>query len=226
MTEKLDEGAGKINYFFRLDYRTGAVTSKITQERVQVVPALGWRKLKDALTRHFDYRASLMMSLIGASVGSSFAEEIMTDTADPEALAKHMSDVATAAGWGVFSMIGDMRYGSKCVVTVANCVFCDESQLGCSTTPQCDFLVGLVKAMLDRVYGTPHRIREEKCTAMGDPVCQLAVQECDGKEVCPECNNPLFCEWPLHPVRRARSDGKTEEIPSEGGEVVLDRLAR
>ena len=161
--------------FFRLDYKTGAVFNRITEERVQVIPAVLWKVLRKRLAGDFRERAPAINSKIGFVLGSSFAEQIMEHIGDPEILLKRMSEMAASAGWGVFSILGDTRYGSKLTVTVANCTFCDDR--GLSDSPQCDFLLGVIKGMTDIVFGTPHRVSEVECAAMGECVCQVEVEE-------------------------------------------------
>jgi predicted hydrocarbon binding protein len=183
----------KMDDFFTLNFRTGAVHNQLTDERVHVIPALRWKRLREKLAREFGEQAPLIMSYIGSSLGSSFAEELIANISDPEALARHLSDVSAAAGWGILSMIGDTRYGSRYLVTVTNCIFCEKE--GRAESPRCDFLVGAVKGMADSIYGTPHKVWEERCEAMGESVCQLVVEECSATEVCEECRNSRFCEW-------------------------------
>jgi predicted hydrocarbon binding protein len=186
-------GAAKIEDILSLDYRTGSIYNKMTEARVQVIPILRWRKLKDNLMREFRHKAPPIMSLVGSTLGASVAEEMMAKISEPEALVRYLSDMLASLGWGVFSMVGDTRYGSRFVVSVANCGFCDKEDL--SDSPQCDFLVAALKGMADTVYGTPHRVREERCAAKGDSVCQFEVEECDQFQFCTECNNWKFCDF-------------------------------
>ncbi len=165
----------------------------MTEERVQVIPILPWRKLKDNLTREFRHQAPPIISLVGSTLGASVAEEMMAKISDPEALVKYLSDMLASSGWGVFSMVGDTRFGSKFVVSVANCGFCDKEDLAYS--PQCHFLMAALKGMADTVYGTSHRVSEERCAAMGDSVCLFEVEECGDFEACSECKNQKFCDF-------------------------------
>jgi predicted hydrocarbon binding protein len=143
---------------------------------MQILPAVRWSKLKEVLSQEIDEYAPLALTVIGSALGSTFVERMMDEVGDPEALAKHLADLATAAGWGVVSMTGDVRYGSRYVVTVANCAFCEKEEL--ASTPQCSFLEGILKGMAGRVYGTPHKVSEERCSAMGEALCQFTVEEC------------------------------------------------
>ena len=72
-------------------------------------------------------------------------------------------------------MTGDIRYGSRFTVAVANCVFCEKEEL--ASTPQCGFLEGILKGIADRVFGTPHKVLEERCAATGEALCQFIVEE-------------------------------------------------
>jgi len=173
--------AGRLDEFYRLDYRTGAIFNQLTEERVQIIPSVLWKVLRRRLAEEFREKAPVIDSEIGAVLGSSFAEQIMEHISDPEVLLKRMSEVGAAAGWGVFTILGDTRYGSKLTVTVANCAFCDKQ--GLSDSPQCDFLVGVIKGITETVFGTPHRVSEVECSAMGECVCQVEVEE-TSEELC------------------------------------------
>jgi len=121
---------------------------------------------------------------IGLPLGSSFADEMMQHISDPVVLMRRLTDMAAAAGWGILSVVGDLQYGSQLTVTAANCVFCDNQEM--STSPQCDFLVGTVKGIVDRVYGAPHEVWEESCAAMGDSACQTIAEESTDELMSPD----------------------------------------
>jgi predicted hydrocarbon binding protein len=167
--------AARLEEFYRLDYKTGAVLNQLTEERVQVIPVVLWKVLRQRLAEEFREKALAIDSEIGSILGSSFSEQIMEFISDPEMLLKRMSEIAAAAGWGVFSILGDTRYGTKFTVTVANCAFCDNQ--GLSDSPQCDFLIGVIKGITETVFGTPHRVSEVECAVMGECVCQIEVEE-------------------------------------------------
>ena len=159
----------KLTDFYRLDYRIGAVFSEVTEGRVQLIPAGTWKVLRARLVHDFEERGPLAMFEIGLPLGSSFADEMMQHISDPVVLVRRLT------GWGILSVVGDLQYGSQLTVTAANCVFCDNQEM--STSPQCDFLVGTVKGIVDRVYGAPHEVWEESCAAMGDSACQTIAEE-------------------------------------------------
>ena len=168
-------GSPKLTDFYRLEYRTGAVFNEVTEGRVQLIPAGTWKVLRARLVLDFEERGPLAMFEIGFTMGSSFADEMMKHISDPVVLVKRLTDMAAAAGWGILSVVGDLQYGSQLTVTAANCVFCESQDM--STSPQCDFLVGSIKGILDRVYGAPHKVWEERCAAMGDSACQTIAEE-------------------------------------------------
>jgi predicted hydrocarbon binding protein len=184
----------KIDDFFTLDLRTGAIFNQLTEQRVQVIPVLRWAKLKEELYRQFSEKAQLIISIIGFNLGGSLAEESMAQISEPVALTKFLSDVMASAGWGVFSFTGDTQYGSKLVISVANCGFCDkENEL--SALPQCDFLGAALKGIADKVYGTPHKVREDRCAAKGEVLCQFEIEECEDYKFCDECRSLKYCEF-------------------------------
>ena len=171
-------GAVALDDFYKLDFKTGAVFNEMTGERVQVLPAILWKELRARLEKGFRGKAQAINSEIGSILGSAFADQFMKRVSDPEVLVERMAEVAAAAGWGIFSTSGDTRYGSSFTVTVANCAFCDGE--GLADSPQCDFLVGVVSGIAERVYGTPHRVLETGCTALGECVCRVEVEETGG----------------------------------------------
>ncbi len=165
----------KMDDFFKLDYRTGSLTNQLTNERMEVFPVIQWAKLKERLTKEIDEYAPLALAIIGSMLGSAFVGELMDEIGEPEILMKHLADLAAASGWGVISMTGDVRYGSKYVVAVANCVFCEGAEL--ASNPRCNFVEGILKGIADSVFGTPHKVREERCAAAGEALCQFVVEE-------------------------------------------------
>jgi hypothetical protein len=68
-----EQGISKSNRLmndFTLHYKTGAIINQLTAERDQVVPALRWNKLEEALTSEFQEKSTRIMSLIGSTVVS------------------------------------------------------------------------------------------------------------------------------------------------------------
>ena len=142
---------------------------------MQLIPAGTWKVLRARLVLEFEERGPLAMFEIGFTLGSSFADEMVTHRSDPVVLMRRLTDMAAASGWGILSVVGDLQYGSQLTITAANCVFCENQDM--CTSPQCDFLVGTVKGIIDRVYGAPHEVWEETCAAMGESACQTIAEE-------------------------------------------------
>lgn len=190
---------GKLEDFFALDFRTGSVVNRLTEERVQVIPTLRWKKLREDWAREFKGdEASRIISHVSASLGAAIANEMMKYMGDPVTLVKNIADLSAAAGWGVISMTGDTQYGGRFEVTVTNCVFCDKE--GLADSPQCDFLVGALKGMADHIYGTPHRVVEKSCAAMGHALCEFQVDECHDPALCSSCRNLNYCKLSESPA--------------------------
>jgi predicted hydrocarbon binding protein len=184
---------GKLEDFFSLDFRTGSIVNRLTEERVQVIPTLRWKKLRDDWAREFhEEEASRIVAHMASTLGAAIASEMMKNLGDPVVLVKNISDLSAAAGWGVIAMTGDTQFGARLEVTVTNCVFCDKEDL--DDSPQCDFLVGAFKGMADLIYGTPHRVREVSCAAMGHAICQFEVEECHDPSLCSSCRNLKYCK--------------------------------
>ena len=160
--------------FFRLEYRSGRITSLLTDERMHLVPGDWWEKLSEKLLRELREDAAPAIHLIGYTLGSALVEELKANIRDTEALAKHLTDFAAAAGWGVISMAGDLRQGRSYIVSVVDCVFCESKVLGQS--PECTFLASTIEGMADRIYGGTHRVSETRCSAKGEALCQFYVE--------------------------------------------------
>jgi predicted hydrocarbon binding protein len=180
---------GRLEDFFTLDFRTGSIVNQMTEERVHVIPTLDWRRLREDLASEFQGKeASFILSRVSSIMGATIAREMMKFLSDPMSLINNIADLSAAAGWGVIAMTGDTQYGAAFEVTVTNCVFCDKEELAHS--PQCDFLVGAIKGMADSIYGTPHRVSEEICAAMGHSFCRFKVEECDDPALLSGHRNP------------------------------------
>jgi predicted hydrocarbon binding protein len=172
----LEDRFAKLSDFYTLDYRTGAIFNQLTEERVQVIPAQMWKALRNLLRKDFPKEEEPhMMYEIGSALGLSFAEEMMKQISDPEVIGRRLPDMAAASGWGIFSWVGDLRYGSKFTASVANCVFCDKEKP--ADSPQCDILIGMIKGAADVIFGEPHKVSETRCQAMGDSVCLVETEE-------------------------------------------------
>lgn len=210
---KDDEAPGSgIDKYLTLDYRTGAIFNRMTGSRVQVVPLLKWRKLKANLNREFRGEAPAIMTVVGATLGSSVAEELMATMSDPEALIRYISDMLGSQGWGVMSAVGDTRYGENLMVSMANCGFCEKEEL--SYAPQCDFLLAALKGIADTVYGTPHVVTETRCSAMGDSVCLFEVRECENFDALSRCTNSRFCQFAGNCRDVAGAQSRTTPAPT------------
>ncbi len=161
--------------FFKLEYRAGGIRSQLTGERMQLVPTIWWDKLNDILLHELREDGPPAIHMIGYSLGYSLVAELKASIGDRQALAKHVTDVAAAAGWGVISMAGDLREGKRFTVSVVNCLFCENEPLGQS--PRCSFLASVVEGMADRIYGPRHRAWETRCSASGEALCEFNVEK-------------------------------------------------
>jgi len=192
---------GTLEDFFTLDFRTGSIVNQMTEERVHVIPTLDWKKLRDDLAGEFQGKeASFIISRVSSILGATIAREMMKFLSDPVSLVDNIADLSAAAGWGVIAMTGDTQHGGAFEVTVTNCVFCDKEELAHS--PQCDFLVGAIRGMADFIYGTPHRVSEETCAAMGRSFCRFKVEECDDPTLLSSHRNLKHREQPELSVDR------------------------
>jgi predicted hydrocarbon binding protein len=165
----------KLDDFFKLDYKTGAIYNQLTEKRAQVVPALPWSNLRHEMTKKFGGNGAAFLFETGLIIGSTFGEEFMDNAAEPEVMIRRLCDLTSASGWGTLAMVGDTKYGSQIHVVVANCIFCDGADG--SGEPVCDFLTGAMKGITDKIYGTPHKVYESRCIAMKDNICEVVVIE-------------------------------------------------
>ena len=180
--------------FFRLEYRSGAIRSLLTEERMHLVPTNLWEGLNEKLVQELHEDAPPTIHLIGYSLGSAFIGELKKNISEPEALTRHFTDFAAAAGWGVISMAGDLRQGGRYLVSVMNCAFCENVAIG--QTPVCTFLASTIEGMADKIYGAPHRVSETRCSAKGEAICQFTVEASPrGSEPAPGPSPLAISDW-------------------------------
>ncbi len=179
--------------FFKLEYRSGNVRSLLTGERMHLVPTAWWGKLSGIVLQELQENGPPAIHTIGYSLGSALVSELRSNISEPEALAKHLTDFAAAAGWGVITMGGDLRQGRSYVVNVMNCVFCEDDELG--QFPVCTFLASTIEGMADKIYGTSHRVSETRCSAMGEALCQFDVEESPSSSKPPSPGSLAFADW-------------------------------
>ncbi len=180
--------------FFKLEYRSGNVKSLLTGERMHLVPTSWWEALGSAVLKELQDDGPPAIHIIGYSLGSALVDELRANIQDPTALTRHFTDFAAAAGWGVISMGGDLRQGKAYLVTVMNCMFCENEKLG--RAPVCTFLASVVEGMADKVYGSQHRVSETRCSAMGEALCQFYVEESPPVSAAAQGDNPAaFSDW-------------------------------
>ncbi len=179
--------------FFRLEYRSGDIRSLQTAERMHLVPAAWWDKLNETLARELEENGPPAIHLIGYTLGAAMVRELKANIGDTQALAKHLTDFAAAAGWGVISLTGDLREGKSYVVSVMNCVFCENESIGQS--PVCTFLSSTIEGMADTIYGSQHKVLETRCAAMGEALCQFIVEEGPSIESHPTPDTLAYPDW-------------------------------
>ncbi len=160
---------------FGVDNENGLIRRKPDGSRVFAVDSVGWVKLEHELVSTFDTGAAVILQRMGYSYGRHLGKVAKERGASAEDALDHLIQFSREEGWGKLSLnSGDPALGDARLL-VRGCFFCVHWKE--SATPVCHMLAGLAGGVIDEVTGTTHRILEERCSAKGDPVCELIVEK-------------------------------------------------
>ena len=167
---------------YKWDEQKGALLFTPTNKRSFVINARGWGLVEQDLLGHFLRGAPPLLSEMGSAYGVAVAQDYRSLTNDPENVTSYFEQLGLVAGWGKFSVSGDVAKGSKIVVKVSNCVFCGSRNPSAERRDQCSFLIGVCKGIADTVFCFPHSVRETKCYAKGNDFCEFVVERATNSE--------------------------------------------
>lgn len=77
-------------------------------------------------------------------------------------------------GWGKYSIPRKEKDG--CIVVVNDGWFA-EALKGEVNHPVCEYLVGYFEALFKKIYGQEVTVKEELCSAKGDPYCEFHIKK-------------------------------------------------
>ena len=167
---------------YRWDEQKGAIVFTPTNKRVFIINAHAWSLIEQDLLARFLRGASPLLSEMGNAYGVAIALDYRSITDDPENVASYFEHLGLAAGWGKFSLTGDLAKGSKITIRVRDCIFCGSRNPGAERKDQCYFITGVCKGIADTVFGFPHYVRETKCCARGNDLCEIMVGKATDSE--------------------------------------------
>jgi len=182
-----------IKNLYKWDKRDGAIVFIPTNERVFLVNARSWNAIEQDLFTKYLSGAAHLLSEMGSAYGRAVALDYRSVTANPENLTSYFVHLGLVAGWGKFSLSGDLEEGSKIGVHVRDCVFCRSRQVDDTKKPSCSFLSAVCKGIADTVFGLPHSVRETKCSSIGDEFCEISIWNSTNSEenAWPPGSNPM-----------------------------------
>ena len=167
---------------FRWDEQKGAVFFTPSNRRVFMTNAHSWDAVERNLSQLFSGGMATLLSGMGVAYGRETALDYRSATGDPENVASYFEHLGLAAGWGKFSLSGDILKGSKLTVRVHDCVFCGSRNATSQRWDPCYFLMGVCKGLADTIFGFPHYVEETKCISKGDDSCQFLIRRAAGSE--------------------------------------------
>jgi hypothetical protein len=120
--------------------------------RMLVLSADAVKLMQDRLYKKFSTGASVIILEMGLSYGSMVFELLdkkSKQTQESEPLtARSISQVLFKEGLGKFSFSGDLENGRNLSVSINNCAFCGNGDLG----DNCNFLRGIVVALTGGLF--------------------------------------------------------------------------
>lgn len=164
-----------IKNLYRWDEKTAAVVFTPTDERYFLLNARSWREVERAVRTKFPKRAAPLLLAMGAAYGRAAALDYGAVTEDKGKLRSYFVHLVLIAGWGKFSLSGDLDEGSKVIVRVSDCVFCARREADANSNTPCCFITGACKGIADVAFDSPHKAQETKCRTKGDDFCEITV---------------------------------------------------
>ncbi len=167
---------------YRWDEDKGTITFSPSHRRVLITSAHAWDAVEQTLHLSLPMGAAPLLMQMGEAYGRMLATDYGPVTSDPENVASYFEHLSLAAGWGKFSVAGDLKNGSKITVRVEDCVFCGSRNSSTGRKDPCHYLMGVCKGIVDTVLGGTHYVYEDKCCAKGNSFCEIVMGREDNKE--------------------------------------------
>jgi len=167
---------------YKWDEDKGIISFTPANKRILIVTARSWDAVEQDLFTKLLKGAVPLLTEMGTAYGRATALDYRSVTTNPENLSAYFEHLGLAAGWGKFSMSGDLSKGSKITVRVWDCVFCRSRNASVGRSDPCNFLMGVCKGIADTVYDSVHYVEEVKCCARANDYCEISIRKTTDSE--------------------------------------------
>jgi predicted hydrocarbon binding protein len=172
---KLDSEVASRKDLYGWDEQKGTVRFLPSNRRAFIMNAHAWDAVEESLFLVLEKDAARILSVMGHAFGRMIASDYRSVTDEPENIKSYFEYLSLAAGWGKFSVSGDLQNGSKITIRVMNCVFCTSRNASIGRKNPCCFLMGVCKGTADTVFDFSHDVHETKCCAKGNDSCEIVL---------------------------------------------------
>jgi len=179
---------------YRWDEEKGTIRFVPSNRRVFVMNAHAWSAIEASLFSNIEKEAPRFLSAWGHAYGRMTALDYRSATHEPENIKSYFEYLSLAAGWGKFSLSGDLQGGSKITIKVVECAFCGSRNASEGRKDPCWFLTGVCKGVADTVFDSSHDARETKCFAKGNDSCDIVLTRLSQPE-----SGAAGWSWSEHP---------------------------
>jgi predicted hydrocarbon binding protein len=188
--------SGAVGYkdLYRWDEEKGTIRFTASNRRAFLMSAHAWSAVEANLFLNLGRDAPRLLSAMGHALGRMIALDYRSATDEPENIETYFKYLSLAAGWGKFSLSGDLQNGSKIIVKVGECVFCASRNGSDGRKDPCWFLIGVCKGTADTVFDSPHNVYEAKCSAKGNDSCEIVLSKSSQSE-----SGTADWSWGEHP---------------------------
>jgi len=173
--KNLDLNAAGHKGLYKWDEEKGDIRFTPSNRRVFIMNARVWDAIEESLFLSLNKDATRLLSAMGRSFGRTIALDYGSVTGEPEDIRSYFEYLGPAAGWGKFSLSGDLQNGSEITLKIRNCVFCTSRDVSVGHKNSCCFLMGVCEGIVDTVNDFSHYVCETKCCAKGDDFCEIVM---------------------------------------------------
>ena len=141
-----------IDRFFDVRKDDGEIYNRVSSHRVFIMDAESWTGMADQLTSIYSTGAASIFFNAGKLYAQRLTRTFQRTMERNESI-KYLSDLATASGWGLFSLHIDHEFGKssgKIIIDSKNFMMADRKK---SEGPSCFFMKGLLQGAAEAVFG-------------------------------------------------------------------------
>jgi predicted hydrocarbon binding protein len=161
---------------YRWDEEKGIIRFTPANKRVMILTARSWDAVEEDLFIKLLKGASPLLTEMGIAYGKATALDYRAATTNPESVAAYFEYLGRTAGWGKFTVSGDLVKGSKVTIRVWDCVFCRSRNASIGRADPCNFLMGVCKGIADTVFDSENYVEESKCCARANEYCEIVIR--------------------------------------------------